>query len=52
MPAYIGAGGQICIVPMPRPSSWGYRPGGDIADHWDDYADNARWAGYHRGKVQ
>jgi hypothetical protein len=52
MPAYIGAGGQICIVPMSTPSSWGYRPDADVAGHWDDYADNARRAGYHRGKVQ
>jgi acetyl esterase/lipase len=37
---------------MPGPSPWGYRPGADVADHWDDYADNARGAGYHGGKVQ
>jgi len=37
---------------MPGPSPWGYRPGGDVVDHWDDYADNAREARYHCGKVQ
>src|SRR5262249_26033864 len=60
MPAYIGAGGQICIVPIPGPSAWGYRKGrdvgrdigGNVAAHWDDCADNARGTGYHCDKVQ